>query len=71
MNTKPRAIGGGQAKQTYKREWKKTREVSMAQLERDIDRGWRYFWNKRGGAPLVRCGNDYIFERNNKTKETK
>ena len=71
MNPKPRAIGGGQAHQTCKREWKKTAEVSMSQLMRDIDRGWRYFWSKRGGAPLVRCGNDYIFEKNNTTKGTK
>jgi hypothetical protein len=28
-------------------------ERSMAQLHADIDRGYRYFWNKRDKAPPV------------------
>ena len=30
--------------------------VSLANLYADIERGWRHFWGKRGGAPTQTVG---------------
>jgi hypothetical protein len=30
----------------------KDRKVTLLQLAADVERGWRHFWRKRGGAPM-------------------